>query len=66
MGRNICDSKVRQLEGRLSCPIQIVYELLNDQPNQVFNVLGGKYGRKNAYRVIFLINVRKNQRDNKE
>ena len=66
MGRNICFSKVRHLEGRLGCPIQIVYELINDKPNQVFNVLGGKYKKKNAYRVIFLIDVRKNQRGNQE
>jgi hypothetical protein len=49
---NICFSKGRHLEGRLGCPIQICYELQNDQPIKVFIVLGGKYRRKNAYHVI--------------
>jgi hypothetical protein len=59
MWRNICYSKVCHLEGRLGCPIQIVYELLNDQPNQVFNVLGENIVEKMQPVLFFFINVRK-------
>jgi hypothetical protein len=56
---NICFSKGRHLEGRLGCPMQICYELQNDQPIKVFIDLGGKYRRKNAYHVIVFISTEK-------